>query len=200
MLNEHFVILGALFSITGTSSYAINTIKGKTKPNRVSWFLWALAPLIAFSAEIKLGVGLRSLMTFMVGFGPLIVFISSFVNRKAYWKISKLDIACGTLSVLALILWTLTGTGDIAIALSIVTDLLAGIPTIIKAYKEPATESYLAFMFGAISAAITLLTIKQWTLGNAGFPVYIFIICLSLFILIRFPRLRKKRLANSGAE
>jgi hypothetical protein len=192
MLNEHFVIVGAVLNLIGSSGYAIDTVKGTTKPNRVTWFLWAVAPLIAFSAEIKSGVGLRSLMTFMVGFGPLLVFIASFINRKAYWKISRLDIACGVLSVLALVLWKITGTGDVAIALSIAADLLAGVPTIIKSYKEPQSESYLVFLFGATSAAITLLTIDQWTFANAGFPIYIFLICTLLFTLIKFPQLHKK--------
>jgi len=192
MLNQHFVLLGAVFNITGSSSYVIATLKGKTKPNRVSWFLWATAPIIAFSAEIKSGVGLTSLMTFMVGFGPLLVFLASFVNRKSVWKLTKLDIACGILSVLAIILWKVTGTGNIAIALSIAADLLAGVPTIIKSYIVPESESYWAFLCGAISAAITLLTIKVWTFANAGFPVYILLICLLLFVLIRFTKLRPK--------
>jgi hypothetical protein len=191
MINEHFVLVGAVLNLLGSTGYAKDTLKGTTKPNRVTWFLWALAPMIAFSAEIKGGVGLRSLMTFMVGFGPMLVLAASFVNRKAYWKISRLDIACGALSVLALILWKITGTGDVAIALSIAADLLAGVPTVIKSYKEPKSESYQVFMFGAISAAITLLTIKHWTLASAGFPIYIFLICILLFSLIRFPRLHK---------
>lgn len=184
MLNQNFVIFGALLNLVGSTSYAIDTFRGKTKPNRVTWFLWATAPLIAFSAMISGGVGLRSLMTFMVGFGPAVVFLASFVNRKAYWKISKLDIACGALSIAALILWYVTKTGEIAILLSILADALAGVPTIIKAYKEPETESYNVFFFGAISAAITLLTIEAWTFAVAAFPVYIFAICSLLFVLI----------------
>ncbi len=184
MLNENFVLLGALLNLVGSSSYAIDTFRGKTQPNRVTFFLWALAPLIAFSAQISGGVGLRSLMTFMVGFGPAVVFLVSFHDPKAYWKISKLDIACGALSLLALVLWFLTKTGYVAIILSILADLLAGVPILIKAYKFPETESYNVFFFGAVSAAITLLTIKTWSFTVAAFPIYIFLICGTLFLLI----------------
>jgi len=46
--------------------------------------------LIAFKAQIKEGVGIhQALLTFMVGFIPLIIFIASFINKKAYWKIGK---------------------------------------------------------------------------------------------------------------
>lgn len=186
MINEKFVLVGAVLNLMGSTTYAWNTFKGKTKPNRVTWFLWALAPLIAFFAQINQGVGLQSLMTFMVGFGPLLVFITSFLNKKAYWEISKLDIVCGLLSVFALILWWITGDGNVAIVLSIVADLLAAVPTVIKSYNQPETEHPAVFRNGALSAGITLLTIDTWTFANYGFALYILLICILLYSLIRF--------------
>jgi len=190
MIDERFVIFGALLNLVGSGTYAYATIRGRTKPNRITWFLWALAPFIAFSASVKDGVGLPSLMTFMVGFGPLLIFLSSFVNRKAFWKISRLDIICGAISVLALVLWLVTGSGFIAILFSIIADLIAGIPTLIKAYSAPETENYSVFLFGAVSAVITLLAIDKWEFSYYAFPAYILAICLTLFVLIKFPKLR----------
>jgi energy-converting hydrogenase Eha subunit A len=186
MISDKFVILGALFNLYGTFSYTIATLKGRTKPNRVSWFMWALAPLIAFAAEINKGVGLQSLMTFMVGFGPLVVFSVSFLNKKSIWKLGKFDFICGGLSLLGLVLWLTTREGDVAIALSIVADALAALPTLVKSYTTPESENSVAFSASAISAGITLLTIDKWTFANYGFPVYIFLICVLLTVLIRF--------------
>lgn len=186
MIDERFVILGVLIGFAGGLSYLIDTVKGKVKPNRVTWFMWALAPLIAFAAEIKQGVGLTSLMTFAVGFNPLLIFIASFVNKKSVWKITKFDLACGFLSLVGLILWLFTRVGNIAIFFSILADGLAAIPTLIKSYKEPGSESYLVFFGGAISATLTLLTIKEWNFAHYGFPAYIFTICITLILLIKF--------------
>jgi hypothetical protein len=155
MLNQNFVILAALLNVIGSASYVIETLRGKAKPNRVTWFLWALSPLIAFSAELSQGVGLSSLMTFMVGFGPLAVFIASFLNRKSYWKISWLDIVCGSLSLLALVLWGLTRSGNVAIVFSIASDALAATPTLIKAWHEPETEDYRFFSYSAARSLST---------------------------------------------
>jgi hypothetical protein len=63
MLNHGFVILGTLIGAAGSVAYLIDTVKGKVKPNRVSFLLWSIAPLIAFFAQIKQGVGLEALMT-----------------------------------------------------------------------------------------------------------------------------------------
>ncbi|MCA9331408.1 hypothetical protein KC968_00535 [Candidatus Saccharibacteria bacterium] len=186
MINEKFVLVGAVLNILGSATYALNTVKGKTKPNRVTWFLWAMAPLIAVSAQWSEGVTWAALMTFMVGFGPLVIFLSSFVNRQAYWKITKLDIFCGAISLLALILWFVTGQGLVALVFSILSDLVAGIPTLVKAFNEPETEHHSVFRNGAISAFITILTIQEWSFVNYGFALYILLICLTLYVLIRF--------------
>lgn len=186
MINEKFVILGAVLNLVGTLGYVKDTLRGKTKPNRVSWLLWALAPLIAFAAMIDEGVGLQSLMTFMVGFGPLMVFVASFVNKKSVWQLSRLDYSCGALSLLGLVLWLLTKEANLAIIFAIMADGLAAVPTIVKSYKDPQTESSLVFGLGAISAAITLLTIDNWNFATYGFAAYILAITVLLYILIRF--------------
>lgn len=186
MIDERFVLLAALINFIGTLSYLTATIKGQTKPNKVTWFLWALAPLIAFSAQMQEGVGLPALMTFMVGFSPLLIFLASFINKSSVWKITKFDILCGTFSLLGLFFWILTQTSTIAILFSILADAFAGIPTIVKAYKNPETENATVFLLAGTGSLITLLTIKTWTFAYFGFPVYIFLICTILFGLIHF--------------
>lgn len=200
MLSPHFVYLGALLNLYGSTSYAIDTLRGKTQPNRVTWFMWALAPLVAFGAEVDKGVGIQSLMTFMVGFGPVLVLLASLANKHSVWKLSRLDVICGCLSLLGLFLWWVTREGNIAIIFSITADGLAALPTVVKSYREPESESYLVFLFGAISALLTMLTLEHWNLASAGFPLYIFLICFLLFVLIRFKigdRLRISRVVNS---
>lgn len=129
----------------------------------------------------------------MVGFIPLVIFIASFVNKKAYWEIGKLDIICGVLSLAGLSLWYFTGTGNIAIFFSIMADGLAALPTVIKSYKFPETENYLLYFTNAISAGITLLTIKVWSFETFGFSLFIFLLTLLLAILIKF-KIGKKKL------
>lgn len=198
MLNVHFVIVGAIINLIGSSSYVIHTLQGKARPNRVTWFMWAFAPLVAFSAELSQGVGLQSLMTFMVGFGPLLVVIASFIG-KGKWQIVRFDLACGGLSFLGLLLWLLTREGNIAIAFSILSDGLAATPTVIKSYHSPESESWGVFLGGALNAIITLLTIQHWTIASAGFPTYILIICSILFLLIRLKLGKRFKVASAKA-
>jgi len=186
MINQNFVIVGAVIATAGSLSYLIDTLKGRVKPNRVSFLLWSLAPLIAFFAEIRQGVGIQALMTFMAGFLPLMIFIASFVNKKAVWNLTRFDLTCGALSIVGLVLWYITQSGNIAILFSIIADGLAAIPTVVKSFHYPETESAVPFIASAISAVLTLLTITVWNLANVAFPLYIAFITLVIFSLVQF--------------
>jgi hypothetical protein len=187
MIDENWVFLGAAFNLIGSTSYVILTIKGITRPNRVTWFLWALAPLIAFAAMLGEGVDIRlALMTFMVGFGPLMVFLASFVNKKSVWKLTRFDITCGILSLCGVIAWSLTRTGEVAIFFSLLADGLALLPTLVKGWRNPETENGLLFLLGTASAGITILALNTYDFTHLAFPVYIFISCLLLFLVIHF--------------
>lgn len=182
------MIIGSI----GGISYLLDTIKGRARPNRVSWFLWGLAPLVAFFAEISEGVKLVSLLTLTVGLYPALIFAASFANKKSGWKITKFDYLCGSFSVLGIILWAITRQGTVAIIFSILADALAAVPTLVKSYKHPESETYLVYLLGIFQAVITLLTITTWDLANAGFPLYIFVVDAVIFSLVWFRSPRKQ--------
>lgn len=190
MIDPRFAILGALIILTGNAAYARDTVRGNTQPNRVSWGLWALAPMIAFAAEVVQGVGLNAVLTLAVGVGPLLVVAASYLDPKAYARVTPFDAGCGVLSLIALAAWAATGRGNVAILLSILADFLAAIPTIRKAYRYPHTEHAIAFLSGVAGSAITLLTIKasDWGFASVAFPAYILLDSGLIALLILLPR------------
>jgi hypothetical protein len=190
MIDPRFAILGALIILIGNAAYARDTVRGNTQPNRVTWMLWAVAPLIAFAAEVTQGVGLNSVLALTVGLGPLMVVIASFMDPKAYARVTPFDAACGVLSLVALVAWAGTGRGNVAILLSILADFLAAVPTIRKAYRRPHTEHAAAFLSGVAGAAITLLTIEpeDWSFASVAFPAYILLDSALIASLILLPR------------
>jgi len=186
MINSKWIFVGLALQSWGGISYLIDTIKGKVQPNKVSWLLWSIAPLIAFFAQIKQGVGIEVWSTFIVGFIPLVVFLASFVNKKAKWEIGKLDIVCGTLSILGLMLWLITKVGNVAIFFSILADGLAAIPTIVKSYKDPDSENHLPYSLGIPNSVFALFVITDWNFQNWGFVVYLLLVNTIIAVLVKF--------------
>lgn len=185
MINQYFVILGALFSVMGGLGYIRTTLSGQTRPHIVTYTLWGLVPMVAFVAELKSGVGPQALLTFMVGLMPLLVVLATFVSRQAIWKITTFDWLCGVMSLSGIVLWLITGQGILAIIFAIIADSVAAVPTIIKSYKHPETENWVIYLGGLGNSTITLLTISTWTFATYGFPLYIFVTCTVLIAIIK---------------
>jgi hypothetical protein len=186
MLNSNFIIVGTLLGAAGTVAYLVNTVRGRVRPNRVSFLLWSVVPMIAFFAQIKQGVGLVALMTFSTGFLPFTVFIASFFNKNSEWKLTMFDLTCGILSVAGLVLWMVTKVGNIAILFCIIADGLAAVPTIMKAYRYPDTEIAWPWIATSVGVILTLLTLSKWTFANSGFILYILFINILIYCLVQF--------------
>jgi hypothetical protein len=189
---KYIVIIGAIVELAGKYIYIKDTLKGNTKPNKVTWLLWGIAPIIATFAALSAGVRWAVLPIFATGLGCLIVFVVSFLNPKSYWKLEKLDYFCGICSILALILWAITKEPIIAIIFSIASDGFASLPTVIKSWKYPETESGLTYVASLFNSLTSFFALKTLTFSELAFPVYLTIIC-SLLVISNYKKLFKSK-------
>lgn len=196
MINENWIYLGTAIGAAGALVYLRDTLRGTTQPNRVTWLLWAVAPLLAAAVELSEGAGLRALPTFMVGFMPLLIFIGSFHNSAAVWKVRRMDYACGAFSVVGTIVWLVTRNGVLAISAAIVADFLAGVPTLMKSWTHPQTETVHSYIGALISMVVLLLTVDQWTFDVVAFPLFVACTATVQSAVVGFelgPRFRRAR-------
>jgi hypothetical protein len=185
MLGTLFIVVAIILRLAAGADYLIATIKGRVKPNPVTWLFWGLAPMIAFAAQAQSGLEPSSWVTFILGLGPLLIFaIAVTKNKKQRWKLSLSDMLCGASAALGLILWQITSDPMLALTFGIVADILGGLPTLYKSYHFPESEKALPYFLSLVSMVITMFALTHWDYINAGFPVYIFCINSVLFILI----------------
>jgi hypothetical protein len=188
MLPEYFAIIGAVIASGGGLYYLYETIRGTAKPNRVTWLLWGILPMITFVAQRVQGVQGLSWATFVAGLTPFFVVAASFLNKKAYWKTQLLDYVLMVAAIIGIILWIVTKDANLAIFFTIIADLLASIPTIIKSFKHPETESWIAYALSTLGFAIAVLSIHVFNFQNSAFVIYLLSIQTILTILtIRTP-------------
>ena len=110
------------------------------------------------------------------------------LRKKAYWKLASFDYVCGALSGLALVLWFVTKDPNVAIAFAIVSDGLASIPTLTKAWNHPETESAWPFIVGIFNASTSFGAATMWTFSEYAFPAYL----IAINIMLSFSVYNKK--------
>jgi hypothetical protein len=184
VLDVHFVLVGVAAGIVGQVAYTRDTLRGAAQPNRITYLLWGVAPLIAFAVEAADGVGLRSLMALTAGVGPLVILAASFAKNAGVWRVGTFDYVCGALSVAGTLGWLLTRHGIVALAAAIAADAVAAVPTVVKSWRYPSSESGGVYVGGLINAACTLLTVDHMTASQVAFPAYIFVVGLVPVILV----------------
>ena len=182
----HWLVIVALgIGSFGTIVYIRDTLRGTTKPNRVSWFMWSAAPLIGAGSAIHAGADpwVVSRILFS-GLSPLFIFTASFFNPKGYWKLTTFDVTCGLFAVAALVAWLLVDLPRLAIILAVIGDGFAVLPTLRKAWWYPETETGTAYITGLLSLLLIMPSIQFWNIENAAFQIYLLVanILLALFV------------------
>jgi hypothetical protein len=184
MLPQNIIYLTILTSLLGYSFYLKDFFYGQTRPNLVSWFLWMLGPFIGVFFQLKAGAGLSVLQVFLAGFGPLVIIIISLFRKNSIWKITKLDLFCGFFALLALVFYILTHNLGISILCAILCDGLAAVPTLVKSWKFPETETALVYLPGIFNNTLALLIIKNWIFSIYSFSIYFILINTAIIFCI----------------
>ena len=181
------MFVAAFGSLLGALAYIHSMFRGATAPNRVTWFMWSVAPFVATAAAVSDGVGLAVIPVFISGFSPFLIFTASFFTKKACWKLGAFDYLCGVLSGLAIVLWYLTSNPEVAIIFAIVSDSLAAVPTLIKGWHSPKTESPWPYLIGTFAPMTSFLAAATWSFSAVAFPTYL----IGINIALLLPLLRK---------
>jgi len=191
MLPEKIIYIGVFINLIGIFWYIKTIFYGETRPNLVSWVVWMLAPFVGVFLQLKAGAGLSVMGTFMAGFGPFLVIVFSLIKRNAFWRVTTFDIVCGALAVLSLVIYILTNKLGISILFAILSDTLASIPTIIKSWKSPESESASTYLSSILTNVLSLLIITNWIFSIYAFSIYFLIINGTIVILIKRVRINK---------
>jgi 5-methylcytosine-specific restriction endonuclease McrA len=154
-----FAIAGAAVNFVACLSYIRAGLKGEATPNRVTWFLWALVPLIAGAAQLRAGVGISTLVVLSVGLGPACIVLASFFAKT---QAQGLGDARGRGQLMAdTLVERVTGQATAA-AVPIEIQLVMPAETLLGQGSEPA----LVPGYGALPAAFARTLVASW--GSAG--------------------------------
>jgi hypothetical protein len=185
-----FAIAGSIVNFTACLGYVRAILKGEAAPNRVTWFLWGLVPLIAGIAQLRAGVGISTLVVLSVGAGPACIVLASFARGKGSWQLGPFDYICGACALAALALWAVTGEPVTAIVLSILGDFAAALPTFRKAWLAPATENRSTYVIAFVGMILGILSVKEATFAAYAFNAYLLAACGTFVLVLYWPRRR----------
>ncbi|PID32905.1 hypothetical protein CR956_00035 [Candidatus Saccharibacteria bacterium] len=185
MIQTIFAYAAMIISIGSSIPYIIETIQGKVKPERVSWFIWVLLGIVYFwTAVVEEGAVVFS-------FGELIGPTAAFLLALKFGVggKSRLDIVMLIIALVAIVLLFFTEDPLISLLLALLADSIAMFITLVKFHGDRSSESRITWAMLSFSAFLALLSLKVVNFETLAFPVYSMVTAGYIAIMVRNPKL-----------
>lgn len=180
-----FGILSSFFILIGGIPYLIDIYHKKAHPHILSWIGWGLITALGAFAMLAEGGKWAVLILFANTLLCFSVAAYSIVKKVGIWQTSKADIIFFSIGLMGLVLWQTLQLPVIALVAAIIADFLFGLPTIIKTYKDPLSETYFVWLTATISGLLSLFAVQGFLFSEVAYPLYLLIfdtIVLSLVV------------------
>lgn len=183
-------IAGAI-SLLGFIPYAVAVLRRRARPNRATWIIWTAVGGLLFASYRSGADGAPCWVPLSDALGPAI--IAALSLRFGEGGFSRFDRGCLALAALSIAGWAVTGSASVALAINLTIDLLGALPTMRKAYADPASESPLTWQLFFGANALNLVALERWSLASAGYPLYIVAVSGMINVLLVAGRFRHVR-------
>ncbi len=183
-------IASGVVNILGLAPYVRDIFKGKTKPERATWWIWGTLSAIAFLAQLAAGARWSLYMT---GGQMLVAFAIAIASVwYGYGTFHKRDIVSLLVAALGLLAWKFTHDPLAALLIVVFVDALAFWLTISKTWQAPHTETLISWVIAGIAGVMGVWSVGEWNLTKMIYPMYIMLAnwLLVLIIIIRRPRVK----------
>lgn len=195
-------IIAGVVGLLGFLPYMITTIQKKNKPNRASWWIWGILGIITGISYYYSGATTTIWVPLCYAICQIITALLSIKYGEGGWN--RLDKFCLVGAGISLLLWWFFNSPLIALLFTLLIDLLAAIPTVIKSYINPEQESCFSWTIFLIANTLNLIALENWTISLAAYPFYLFYLSSTLTILLWLPKItyqgkcyRKKNFHNN---
>lgn len=170
-MREFISITAGVILLASMWPYIRDTITGKVKPNIVSWFTWTLLTVIGTMVAISDGAYTTAVLSGAATIATGTIVILGL--RHGIKRYSLFDALCQLAAFAGLALWYFTHMPEVAMAIVVSIDIIACLPTIRHAWRDPHEEGWLPFASGSFCAFLTLFTITQFTFVALAYPIWL---------------------------
>lgn len=187
-------VIGIVAGIISSIAYIIyfrSILKGKSKPSRVTWWIWTfMGGILALSYYFS---GARDTI-----WAPIVEFVGPLITALLAIKYGEggiedmTDILCFAGGVLSIILWTVSGSPELALFTNLAVDTFAIIPTVKKSFLRPHEESLSAWAGTGLGDLINLFASERLVLAIIIYPAWMLVDDLVILVSLILGKRRNK--------
>jgi hypothetical protein len=155
-------------------------IKRKSvKQNLLTWALWAVLDIIVMASIIVQKGNFLLPVAYTIG-STVTVFVIFKSGDKSSW--SWFETLITTLVIICVAVWYTSGSKAATVA-SAMAMVVASVPQIIDAWKNPLDMPVLVYFSCFIANCLSIAGGKNWSIEERFYPVVVTIICFVIFVI-----------------
>ena len=185
------VVLGVVAGVIAFLAYIVYIVsifRGRSKPNRVTWWIWAFMGLVLALSYQFSGAVNTIWVPYVEFLGPFSIALLS-IKYGEGGLTNKTDLFSFFGAVISIILWIIFDNPVIALVTSLAVDSFAIIPTIKKSYLRPEGEDFWAWFGTGLADSLNMFAVEKFTFAILVYPIYMLV---SDLIIIFILLLKKK--------
>jgi hypothetical protein len=188
-------VSSAILNGIGFVPYVRAILRGKTKPERASWWIWTVIVLVALAAQAAAGATWSLFLAGGLFVGDVVVALLSL--RYGYGRFKGRDFLSLAVAVFGVWLWKVTNNPLAALVVIIAVDFLGNWLTLIKSWRAPYSENLITWMTISVAAAAGVLSVGSFNSTRIVFPAYVLIAnCFTAATILYRRHWRKQRILS----
>jgi hypothetical protein len=151
-------VVAGCIAIVGEVWYNGSILTGRTRPDRLAWWILALTGWLGVGSHLALGGGWSVLVPLVIATGMTVTAILSFLHGAPLVR-GGLDRAALATVAIGLLAWCLFGAPLLAMLALIIVDTVAMALNIHKAWQLPGSEARAPWAIAVLADLVNLLAV-----------------------------------------
>lgn len=165
-------IAAGLLGLAEFALYNISIVRGKTTPNRVTWWIWVFVQLGA--TYLFWDSSPENRFAIWVGLGYTLGTLGAAILSLKYGEKEWSWVDCVAIVGVLLAIGSKAVFGSMsALLVLVVVDTLGALPTMVKSHKKPRSEDLVAWAIGFIANTVNLFALGDWETAAVIYPIYL---------------------------
>lgn len=163
--------IAVVLSLAASPPYILDTIRGKTKPERATWFIWSVLGVIAFVSQVNLGARWSLVFAGLDALGSIITFTLSLKFGVGGWTL--LDRLALVIAGIGVAISVIAHEPVVALLGVILADVSGTVLTIRKTFLAPDTETTISWLLVGTEALTGVLAVGKLDWALILYPAYL---------------------------
>jgi hypothetical protein len=184
-----FGFTALILNLIGYIPYIRDIFRKIVKPHPFTWAIWTILTTIAAFNQVRNDGGYSSL--FFISTAILVGFVFLLSFRYGMGGASNIDRLCLVLAGILLIYWLTTKDTHLSTVYAVIIDGIGAIPTLIKTYHHPKSETYIQWTLAGIGGLFTMVSVPRLDWILLIYPLYVFIMNAAI-VITKYLREKKR--------